>query len=219
MRKFLWKRLAAGALVGCLLVVLSACGGLSETDAETYVKGHLDAAYLGIYDKAYIDLVEDMTEDDARELHESNVSDETEYYLLDFLAIDYPNDEMVERAKEVMEKIYAKSKYTVGTGSKTKDGDFVVEVTVSPLDLYSLLTDDDFYDALDQAGFDEAETEEEYEAVERHLRSADAGSAGGPAGRCRVWRGPDHHAPAEKGCRRLLRPGRGRNAEGGRGHG
>ena len=136
MRKFLWKRLAAGALVGCLLVVLSACGGLSETDAETYVKGHLDAAYLGIYDKAYIDLVEDMTEDDARELHESNVSDETEYYLLDFLSIDYPNDEMVERAKEVMEKIYAKSKYTVGTGSKTKDGDFVVEVTVSPLDLY-----------------------------------------------------------------------------------
>ena len=73
---------------------------------------------------------------------------------------------MVERAKEVMEKIYAKSKYTVGTGSKTKDGDFVVEVTVSPLDLYSLLTDDDFYDALDQAGFDEAETEEEYEAVD-----------------------------------------------------
>ena len=166
MRKFLWKRLAAGALGGCLLVVLSACGGLSETDAETYVKGHLDAAYLGIYDKAYIDLVEDMTEDDARELHESNVSDETEYYLLDFLSIDYPNDEMVERAKEVMEKIYAKSKYTVGTGSKTKDGDFVVEVTVSPLDLYSLLTDDDFYDALDQAGFDEAETEEEYEAVD-----------------------------------------------------
>ena len=73
---------------------------------------------------------------------------------------------LVERAKEVMEKIYAKSKYTVGTGSKTKDGDFVVEVTVSPLDLYSLLTDDDFYDALDQAGFDEAETEEEYEAVD-----------------------------------------------------
>ena len=72
----------------------------------------------------------------------------------------------MERAKEVMEKIYAKSKYTVGTGSKTKDGDFVVEVTVSPLDLYNLLTDDDYFDALDQAGFDEAETEEEYEAVD-----------------------------------------------------
>ena len=65
-----------------------------------------------------------------------------------------------------MEKIYAKSKYTVGTGSKTKDGDFVVEVTVSPLELGLLLTQDDFFDALEQAGFDEAETEEEYEAVD-----------------------------------------------------
>ena len=41
-----------------------------------------------------------------------------------------------------------------------------MEVTVSPLDLYNLLTDDDYFDALDQAGFDEAETEEEYEAVD-----------------------------------------------------
>ena len=163
-----WKRVLAAGLASCLLAGLTACGGggLTEKDAETYVKGHLDAAYLGVYDKAYIDLVEDLTEDDARELHENNVADETEYYLLDFLEIDYPTGEIVERAEEVMEKIYAKSKYTVGTGSKTKDGDFVVEVTVSPLDLYNLLTDDDYFDALDQAGFDEAETEEEYEAVD-----------------------------------------------------
>ena len=91
---------------------------------------------------------------------------EAEILLEDFFQVEYPTDEMTQRAKELIEKIYSKSKYTVGTGSKTKDGDFVVEVTVSPLDLYSLLTDDDFYDALDQAGFDEAETEEEYEAVD-----------------------------------------------------
>ena len=167
MNKALIKRLAAGALAGCLLPALAACGGgLTEKDAETYVKGHLDAAYLGSYDKAYIDLVEDMSEDDARELHENNVADETEYCLLEFLEIDYPTDEIIQKAEEVMEKIYAKSKYTVGTGSKTKDGDFVVEVTVSPLELGLLLTQDDFFDALEQAGFDEAETEEEYEAVD-----------------------------------------------------
>ena len=167
MNKALIKRLAAGALAGCLLTALAACGGgLTEKDAETYVKGHLDAAYLGSYDKAYIDLVEDMSEDDARELHENNVADETEYCLLEFLEIDYPTDDIIQKAEEVMEKIYAKSKYTVGTGSKTKDGDFVVEVTVSPLELGLLLTQDDFFDALEQAGFDEAETEEEYEAVD-----------------------------------------------------
>ena len=167
MRNISWKRLAAGAAAACLLVTLTACGGgITEKDAEVYVKGHLDAAYLGSYDKAYIDLVEDMSEDDARELHENNVADETEYCLLEFLEIDYPTDEIIQKAEEVMEKIYAKSKYTVGTGSKTKDGDFVVEVTVSPLELGLLLTQDDFFDALEQAGFDEAETEEEYEAVD-----------------------------------------------------
>lgn len=162
-----WKRGLAAALTLCLMAALAACGGgLTEKDAETYVKGHLDAAYLGIYDKAYLDLVEDMSEDDAREMHENNVADETEYYLLSFLEIEYPNDEIIDQAERVMEKIYAKCKYTVGTGSKTKDGDFVVEVTVSPLELGNLLTDEDFFDALDEAGYMEAETEEELEAVD-----------------------------------------------------
>ena len=162
-----WKRALSAALALCMTGILADCGGgLTEKDAEAYVKGHLDAAYLGVYDKAYIELVEDMTEADAREMHENNVSDEAELYLLDFLEVDYPTDEINDRAKEVMEKLYAKSKYTVGTGSKTKDGDFVVEVTVSPIDLYNLLTQDDFFDALDEANFDDAETEEELEAVD-----------------------------------------------------
>ena len=167
MRNISWKRLAAGAAAACLLVTLTACGGgITEKDAEVYVKGHLDATYLGTHTKEYIDLVEDMTEDDIDEMHQNNITWEAEILLEDFFQVEYPTDEMTQRAEELIEKIYSKSKYTVGTGSKTKDGDFVVEVTVSPLDLYSLLTDDDFYDALDQAGFDEAETEEEYEAVD-----------------------------------------------------
>lgn len=162
-----WKRGLATALSLCLMAVLAACGGgLTEKDAETYIKGHLDAAYLGIYNKEYIDLTEGMTEAEAKEMHESNVADETGYYFLSFLEIEYPTDEIVAQAEDVMEKIYAKSKYTVGTGSKTKDGDFVVEVTVSPLSLYDLLTDDDYFDALEEAGYDDAETEEEYAAVD-----------------------------------------------------
>ena len=161
-----WKKVLSAALVLCLLGSLAACGGgLTEKDAETYVKGHLDAAYLGSYSKDYIDLVEDMSEEDAKEMHQQNVEDET-YFLLTFLEVEYPTDEITERAEEIMDRIYAKSKYTVGTGSKTKDGDFVVEVTVSPIDLYNLLTEDDFFDALDRAGFEGDETPEEMEAVD-----------------------------------------------------
>lgn len=165
-----WKRGLAAALALCLMVSLAACGGgLTEKDAETYIKGHLDAAYLGVYDKAYIDLVEDMSEDDAKEMHENNVADEAEYYLLSFLEVEYPTDEVTKRSEDVMEQIYAKAKYTVGTGSKTKDGDFVVEVTISPLDLYNLLTDSDYSNTWDSVAGDldyDTVTEEEYAAAD-----------------------------------------------------
>ena len=85
MRNISWKRLAAGAAAACLLVTLTACGGgITEKDAEVYVKGHLDATYLGTHTKEYIDLVEDMTEDDIDEMHQNNITWEAEILLEDF---------------------------------------------------------------------------------------------------------------------------------------
>lgn len=156
-----WKRILAAALSLCLLGSLTACGGkLTEKDAETFVKGRLDASYLGSYDQAYIDLVEDMTMDDAKEMHEYYLEAEAEY-LLDFFEVDYPTDEMTERAEKLIETLYSKSQYKVGSASKTKDGDFVVEVTVSPVEIIDLVTDEYCLDALEQAGYVEAETEEQ----------------------------------------------------------
>lgn len=167
MHNISWKKLAAGAAAACLLVTLTACGGgITEKDAEVYVKGHLDATYLGTHTKEYIDLVEDMTEDDIDEMHQNNITWEAEILLEDFFQVEYPTDEMTQRAKELIEKIYSKSKYTVGTGSKTKDGDFVVEVTVSPIEVLNLITDEDLFDALEQSGYAEAVTDEEVEAAD-----------------------------------------------------
>lgn len=167
MRNISWKRLAAGAAAACLLVTLTACGGgITEKDAEVYVKGHLDATYLGTHTKEYINLVEDMTEDDIDEMHQNNITWEAEILLEDFFQVEYPTDEMTQRAKELIEKIYSKSKYTVGTGSRTKDGDFVVEVTVSPIEVLNLITDEDLFDALEQSGYAEAVTDEEVEAAD-----------------------------------------------------
>ena len=161
MNKKLLKRMVAGTLSLCLLGALTACGGgLTEKDAETYIKGHLDAYYLGTYAQEYIELVEDMTEDDAKEMHRDNVEWEAEYLLQEFMGVDYPTDEMAQRAEELIEEVYSKAQYKVGSGSKTKDGDFVVEVTVSPIEVMSLLTEDDFSSALEESGFNAAETEE-----------------------------------------------------------
>ena len=161
MNKKLLKRMVAGTLSLCLLGALTACGGgLTEKDAETYIKGHLDAYYLGTYAQEYIELVEDMTEDDAKEMHRDNVEWEAEYLLQEFMEVDYPTDEMAQRAEELIEEVYSKAQYKVGSGSKTKDGDFVVEVTVSPIEVMSLLTEEDFSSALEESGFNAAETEE-----------------------------------------------------------
>lgn len=168
MNKTFLKRLAAGVLSLCLLGALASCGGggLTEKDAETYIKGHLDANYLGTYSQDYIDLVEDMTEAEAKEMHQNNVTWEAEFFLTEFLGVDYLTEEMTQRAEELIEEIYSKSQYKVGSGSKTKDGDFVVEVTVSPIEVLNLITDEDVFDALDQSGYGEAETEEETKAAD-----------------------------------------------------
>lgn len=165
-----FKRAIAAALSLTLLGTLSACGdkGLTEQDAEIYVKGHLDAAYLGSYDKDYIDLVEDMTESDAKEMHEQNVSDEADI-LLTSLTIDEPTDELKQRAVDFVREVYSHSQYKVGSASKTKDGDFVIEVTVSPIEILPLLTDEAFMDALEESGYIEAETEEELAAADIQL--------------------------------------------------
>ena len=165
-----FKRAIAAALSLTLLGTLSACGdkGLTEQDAEIYVKGHLDAAYLGSYDKDYIDLVEDMTESDAKEMHEQNVSDEADI-LLTSLTIDEPSDELKQRAVDFVREVYSHSQYKVGSASKTKDGDFVIEVTVSPIEILPLLTDEAFMDALEESGYIEAETGEELAAADIQL--------------------------------------------------
>lgn len=168
MNRTFWKRLASAVLTLTLLGTLAACGeGLTEKDAEAYVKGHLDAIYLGTCSEEYIDLVEDMNETEAKKMYQDNVTWEAEILLQDFLEVEYPTDEMVERSEALVGEIYSNAKYTVGTGSKTKDGDFVVEVTVSPIEVLNLLTDEDVFAALDQSGYAEAETEAQ-------LKEADA---------------------------------------------
>ena len=62
-----WRRaLAAAAVTAAFLTALSGCQSTTK-DATVYVKGELDATYLGTYDQAYIDVVKDMTEADAKE--------------------------------------------------------------------------------------------------------------------------------------------------------
>ena len=77
-----------------------------------------------------------------------------------------PTDAVYERAEEVIAKIYSYAKYTVADAEKLKSGDLAVEVTVSPIEIIPLLTDDfmqqSWYDILDDNGI---ETQDQMDAL------------------------------------------------------
>ncbi|MCI9352125.1 MAG: hypothetical protein HFF58_02600 [Lawsonibacter sp.] len=160
-----WRRALAAAVTAAFLTALSGCQSTTK-DATVYVKGELDATYLGTYDQAYIDVVKDMTEADAKEQYENNVKWEAEILVDNVLPLDMPTDAVYERAEEVIAKIYSYAKYTVADAEKLKSGDLAVEVTVSPIEIIPLLTDDfmqqSWYDILDDNGI---ETQDQMDAL------------------------------------------------------
>ena len=142
MRK--WRRTLAAVMAAAVLAALSGCQSTTK-DATIYVKGELDATYLGTYDKDYIDVVKDMTEADAKEKYENNVEWEAEIlvdYLMNALLVESPTDAVYDRAEEVVAKIYSNAKYTVADAEKLKSGDIAVEVTISPIEVIPNLTAD-----------------------------------------------------------------------------
>ena len=72
----------------------------------------------------------------------------------------------MERAEKLVSDIYSHAKYTVANAEKLKSGDLAVEVTVSPIELLPLLTDefvqDTWYNILAQNG---VETQDQLDAL------------------------------------------------------
>jgi len=141
------KRVSALVLAAALLLGLAGCGSNAK-NATTFIQGELDSAYKGTYTQEYLDLVEGMTEADVEERYDYWTEAEAEY-LLGYLDVNYYNDEVSERAQEVIKAIYNQSKYTVGEGEPLKTGDIAAEVTVSPIELLHLLEDSVYQEVWD----------------------------------------------------------------------
>ena len=136
-----WKRAGALLAAGALLLGLTACGSSITDDATVYVQGLLDANYKGEISQDYIDVVEDMTQEQAQADHENNLEIEAGY-LLSILAVELPTDAVTQRAQEIVDEIYSHAQYTVADAEQLSSGDIAVEVTVSPIEIIPLLTED-----------------------------------------------------------------------------
>lgn len=157
-RKKLCKRMFVLTLTALLALGLSACrdlsGGITTDDAKQCVQVEMDTTYKGDF-AGFVDFYNNVTTSDARDQYDANVEGEASYFLY-ALGLDSLEDEndsvpasdlQLHRAKELYEKIYAKSDYTVVSSSKQDDGTFAVKVTVRPLDILHLVVDnmDDYF--------------------------------------------------------------------------
>ena len=137
-----WKRMCAALAAAALLAGLTACQSSSVTDnANTYVQGLLDANYLGEISTDYLKVTEYADREAAEADYESYMAQEAED-LLSYLIVSKPTQAVTQRAQEVIRAIYSHAQYTVADAEQLSSGDIAVEVTVSPIEIIPLLTED-----------------------------------------------------------------------------
>lgn len=150
------KRIAAILLCGCLLLGLCACGSSSDAvldevksllhgeigreGARELVQGNLNMIYHNNQDVEYLQSVE-LTAEEAEQVYWEGVDLEVQFFE-DYFGIEYDTPEIHERLAQLYDQIYAKSDFTVGEASREEDGSYVMTVTVRPLDIIEIASED-----------------------------------------------------------------------------
>jgi len=127
-------------LVVCVMAVcLTGCSG--SFDAATFVKGNLDALYLGIANEEFLALVVD-TKEDLLQTYEAGLVIEAEYFFgyFDIVEESIP-PEMKTEVIDMYRQIFSNSNYEIGEAVESGDN-YIVPVTVYPIDIiYKVMED------------------------------------------------------------------------------
>ena len=170
----------AALAAAALLAGLTACQSGSVTNnANTYVQGLLDASYLGEISTDYLKVTEYADREAAEADYESYMAQEAED-LLSYLIVSKPTQAVTQRAQEVIRAIYSHAQYTVAPAEELENGDVTVDVTISPMEFPSLLSDEELLEIRDQlyqaAGVRSDDTsgltDEEYQALNEEYANA-----------------------------------------------
>lgn len=148
-----------------LLSLLSGCGKEEEFDASSYVQLGLDAIYLGKAEP-YAEILNESPETILKN-YEAGINAEVDTFI-QFFSIRSMTDEMRAEVAVFYKELYSHARYEVKDAQKREDGVYAVEVTVSPIRLFPLITEElkVFFDAFNEDtknGVYDDLTEEEFE--------------------------------------------------------
>lgn len=112
-------------------------------DAADYVKGGLDAVYLGKFSDEYLAML-GQTEDDCNAAYERGMQVSLEVFAQYFsISLDKCSDTAKASLLELMRTMYKNAKYTVGEVTETDSG-YTVQVTVEPIAAVKLAAEKDY---------------------------------------------------------------------------
>ena len=139
-------RCTAALLCGLMLfAMLPGCGESGapappiEEQVHTLVQGNLDLFYAGQVSELYKEQV-GMTEEDVKAGYDDSIRAEVEYFV-EYFQLVSPSAEATERLENLYRQIYAQAKYTVGEAALHQTDEYVVPVTVRPVNVMELAID------------------------------------------------------------------------------
>ncbi|MBQ3199611.1 MAG: hypothetical protein IJB67_04535 [Firmicutes bacterium] len=131
-KNFLIKKIICGILLLCPLLFC----GCGQYDAAAMLQGNLDVIYLGEYSPEYLQAV-DLSADEAEAAYENGLLTSAKSFAHKYdINWELLSEETRERLVDLQREVYRHSKYEVGEA--VADGeDYLVELTVQPIDTYS----------------------------------------------------------------------------------
>lgn len=152
---------------GLICVSLTACGGLTEEEASTVVQSELDYFY---YNKASDEFLElcGTSKEEIDTIYNEGLEEGIEEVLVTFgLDESAVDQDLKDTVLNYASKVFNNVKFEVGAATKVDDY-FTVPVTIYPIDMTNLLSDDaynEIYASIEDQYYDGMTEEELYNAA------------------------------------------------------
>lgn len=169
------KKILALLLAMVMVVSMAACGASFDESISMLVQGNIDSIYLGRYSEEYLELVNASAEECEQD-YLDGIEMEAEYFSY-YFDIEYLEDDLKAEIMELYKEIYSHSKYSVSSVSRLDDTTYAVKISVSPIDIVELVSNNfesgmaDFYAKYENADI-ESMSDEEYAQYDRDWADA-----------------------------------------------
>lgn len=125
------------ALVLAMALLLTACGGMSASEAKEYAQSCLDACYKGEFDD-YVKCT-DSTKEEAQAMYEEGITNTLDASGLSDGTI---SQELLDKYEQLFIDLYKSANYTLAEPVEDGEDGYTIEVTIEPFTIFDGLEEE-----------------------------------------------------------------------------